>query len=1036
MIGIMLNRIIQYALDNRLLILFLSIGLVTGGFLAVRHMEIDVFPDLTAPTVVVLTDAHGMAAEEVEMLVTFPIESSLNGATDVRRVRSSSSYGFSIVWVEFQWNTDIYRARQIVSEKLPVIANQLPKQIEAPILAPQTSVMGEIMLIGLQSGSLSPFELRTIAEQQVRQRLLSVTGVSQVVVMGGLHKEYQIVADPHQMNYHDVSLEELTTTTENTNSNASGGFINQYGQEYIVRATGRSTDPEEIGSSVIKIRNRKPVKISDVANVVVGHPDQIGDAFLDARPAVILTVLKQPNYNTLALTREVDIALKELTPAIPGDLQINSGLFKQSDFIETAIRNVFRVLIEGGIFVAIILFLFLLNVRTTLISLIAIPISLLLSVIVLRVLGLTINTMSLGGMAIATGVLVDDAIIDVENVLKRLKQNHRRPENEREGTLRVIYRASVEIRSSVVQATLIIIVAFVPLFFLGGMEGRMLEPLGITFIVSLLASLLVALTLTPVLASYLLTSNEQLNRDERGGNRLVQQMNSWYSRSMVHILKFRTVILFIAAALLMMALFMFTRFGKAFLPEFNEGTITMTTTTLPGVSLEQSNHIMSNIDRELLEIPEVRHVSRRTGRAELNEHSHGGSNTSEIDIPFDLSIRSYEEFMEEVRSRLEPIQGININIGQPLGHRIDHMLSGTRAGIAIKLFGTDLSSMYRIANQIRETVSAIPGVVDLNVEQQVEIPQIQIRPRQEMLARYGIPQNKLTEFIETAIAGRKVAEVYENNLNFDLVVRYDEKYRHSIEAIRNTLLDTYSGQKIPLSYVADVVSVSGPNNINRENVRRKLVVSANTAGRDVGSVVNDIEQLIDQQIDLPEGYRIELGGQFESAQRASTTLLITSLMAILVIFVILFQEFRNIRMAGLILINLPLALIGGVLAITFTSGVLSIPSIIGFITLFGIATRNGILLVSRYRHLKEEGRPLKETIIHGSADRLNPILMTAMASALALIPLALGGDKPGNEIQSPMAIVILGGLVTSTLLNLVVIPTVYYLIEKRNEEIK
>lgn len=1029
----MLNRIIQYALDNRMLVMFLSLVLLIGGLLSVRHMKIDVFPDLTAPTVVVLTDAHGMAAEEVEMLVTFPIESSLNGATDVRRVRSSSSYGFSIVWVEFEWDTDIFRARQIVSEKLPVIANQLPDHIEAPILAPQTSIMGEIMLIGMESDSLSLFDLRTIAEKQVKQRLLSVTGVSQVVVMGGLHPQYQILADPLRMRYQEVSLGELIMATESTNSNASGGFINQYGQEYIVRATGRSTDPATIGSSVIKIRNNKPVKISDVARVQVGHPDQIGDATLDERPAVILTVLKQPDINTLELTGEVEKALEELVPLLPEDLGINTELFKQSDFIQTAIRNVFRVLLEGGIFVFIILFLFLLNVRTTLISLIAIPLSLLLSVIALRVFGLTINTMSLGGMAIATGVLVDDAIIDVENVLKRLKQNHRKPAAKKEPVLGVIYKASVEIRSSVVQATLIIIVAFIPLFFLGGMEGRMLKPLGITFIVSLIASLLVALTLTPVLSSFLLTSESQLKRDERGGNRFVQQLNVWYKRSLDRILKYRNVVLVLAAGLLMLALVLFFRFGRAFLPEFNEGTITITATTLPGVALEQSNLIISGIDRELLQIPEVRHVSRRTGRAELNEHSHGGSNSSEIDVPFSLSERSYEAFMEEVRDRLGSLQGININIGQPLGHRIDHMLSGTRASIAIKLFGQDLSTMYRMANQISQSISTIPGVVDLNVEQQVEIPQLQIRPRQEMMARYGIPQNQLTEFVETAIAGKKVAEVYENNLNFDLVVRYDALYRNSIGAIRNLPLDTYSGQKIPLSYVADVVSVSGPNNINRENVRRKLVISANTAGRDVGSVVQEIQRTVSDQIELPEGYRIAYGGQFESATRASITLLITSLIAILVIFVILYQEFKNASLAGLILINLPLALIGGVVAITLTSGVLSIPSIIGFITLFGIATRNGILLVSRYRHLKEEGWNLKETIIFGSADRLNPILMTALASALALIPLAMAGNQPGNEIQSPMAIVILGGLVTSTLLNLVVIPSVYYIIEKQKE---
>ncbi len=1028
----MLNRIIKYALDNRLLVIFLSLLLLIGGLYTAKEMEVDVFPDLTAPTVVVLTDAHGMAAEEVEMLVTFPIETSLNGATNVRRVRSSSSYGFSIVWVEFEWDTDIYRARQIVSEKLPTIASQLPAGIESPILAPQTSVMGEIMLVALSSDSLSMFDLRTIAERQVKLRLLSVTGVAQVVMMGGLSREYQVLADPYKMRYYDVSLDELVAVSENTNSNASGGFINEFGQEYIVRATGRTVDPEKIGSSVIKMRNGKPVKISDVAAVQIGHPDKIGDAFLNAEPSVILTVQKQPDVNTLQLTQAIDQALKELAPSLPVDVSVNPHIFRQSDFINTAIRNVFKVLIEGGIFVTIILFLFLLNWRTTVISLIAIPLSLFLSIITLKILGLTINTMSLGGMAIAIGVLVDDAIIDVENVLKRLKQNHRKPKEQQEPILQVIYKASVEIRSSIVQATLIIIVAFVPLFFLAGMEGRMLKPLGITFIVSLLASLLVALTLTPVLSSYMLTTEGQLSRDERGGNRLVQRLNAWYRRSLVSVLRYRVPVIVIAVVLLVGSLFVFSGFGRAFLPEFNEGTLTMTTTTLPGVSLEQSSRLTDNIDLALLEIPEVRYVSRRTGRAELNEHSHGGSNTSEIDVPYTIGKRGYETFMEEVRERLAEIPGININIGQPLGHRIDHMLSGTRASIAIKMFGTDLSTMYRLANEVKGEIEGIGGLVDLNVEQLVEIPQIQIRPRAEMLAKYGIPASALTRFVETAIAGEKVSEVYESDLNFDLVVRYDAQYRNSIEAIRDMLIDTGDGHKVPLSYVADVVSVSGPNTINRENVKRKLVISANTAGRDVGSVVEEVQRVVSGSIDLPEGYRIEYGGQFESAQRASVTLLITSLIAILVIFLILYQEFRSTKLAGIILINLPLALIGGVAAIWITSGVLSIPSVIGFITLFGIATRNGILLVSRYIHLKQEGMPLKEAIMSGSADRLNPILMTVLASALALIPLALGGDQPGNEIQSPMAIVILGGLITSTLLNLIVVPSVYYMIEKRN----
>lgn len=1029
----MLNRIIQYSLDNRMLIIFLSLMLVIGGLYTVKEMEVDVFPDLTAPTVVVLTDAHGMAAEEVETLVTFPIESSLNGATNVRRVRSSSSYGFSIVWAEFDWDTDIYKARQVVSEKLPIIASLLPNGIESPILAPQTSVMGEIMLVSLTSDSVSLFDLRTMADKQVRQRLLSVSGVAQVVVMGGLSKQFQILADPYKMQYYDVSLKEIIEAADNTNSNASGGFINQYGLEYIVRGTGRSQDPDEIGNSVIKIRNGKPVKMNDVARVTIGHPDKIGDAFLNKQSAVILTILKQPGINTLELTEKVDEALMGLSSTLPGNVEVNSSLFRQSDFINTAVSNVFRVLVEGGIFVAIILFLFLLNVRTTLISLIAIPLSLLLSLITLKLMGLTINTMSLGGMAIAIGALVDDAIIDVENVLKRLKQNHRKPEGEKEAALKVIYKASVEIRSSIVQATLIIIVAFVPLFFLAGMEGRMLKPLGITFIVSLLASLVVALTLTPVLASYMLTSKSQLERDERGGNRWVQMLNTWYAKALSTVLKFRISVIAGSFALFILALLMFFRLGSSFLPEFNEGTLTITATTLPGVSLDESNQIMDQIDSELMAIPEATYVSRRTGRAELNEHTHGGSNSSEIDVPYRLSDRDHQAFMKEVRDRLSTVAGVNLNIGQPLGHRIDHMLSGTRASIAVKLFGEDLGTMYRLANEIQDKIIDIPGLVDINVEQLVEIPQIQIKPRREMLARYGIPINAFSEFVETALAGEKYAEVYDDNLNIPLVVRYDEPYRNSIEAIRNTLIDTYDGQKIPLSYVADVVSTTGPNTINRENVQRKLVISANTAGRDLGSVVQELRETILSQVDLPEGYRVEFGGQFESAQRASLTLLITSLLAILVIFVILFQEFKSARLAGVILLNLPLALIGGVVAIRFTSGVVSIPSIIGFITLFGIATRNGILLVSRYSHLQKAGEGLRETIIHGSSDRLNPILMTVLASALALIPLAMAGDKPGNEIQSPMAIVILGGLVTSTILNLIVIPSVYYILEKRKK---
>ncbi|MCD4729772.1 MAG: CusA/CzcA family heavy metal efflux RND transporter [Bacteroidales bacterium] len=1028
----MINRIIKYSLDNRQLVVFISLLLIVGGVYTATKIEIDVFPDLTAPTVAILTDAHGMAAEEVEKLISFPIESAMNGATDVRRVRSSSTFGMSIVWVEFDWGTDIYKARQIVSEKISIIGTHLPEDVEIPVLAPQTSIMGEIMLISVTSDSLSMFELRTIAERQIKQQLLSVTGVSQVIIIGGLPKQYQILADPFKMQYYQVSLDELLEASNNTNANASGGFINEFGQEYIIRATGRSTDTAVIANSVIKIRNGKPVKISDVARVIIGHSPIIGEAFLDGKPAVIMTVLKQPNTNTLTLSDDIDQSMEVLSTYLPRDVELNAQIFRQADFIDTAIYNVVRVLLEGGIFVSIILFLFLLNFRTTMISLTAIPISLILSLITLKLLGLTLNTMSLGGMAIAIGVLVDDAIIDVENVLKRLKQNYRKPKGKRENSLTVIYQASVEIRSSIVQATLIIIVAFIPLFFLSGMEGRMLLPLGLTFIVSLFASLLVALTLTPVMSSYLLISDKQLKSDDHGNNKLVQKVNAVYTRSLQSVIRQRRPIIGVSVILLIGAIIIFARFGNSFLPEFNEGTLTITTVGLPGISIDESNRITSKIDEALLKIPEVKYVSRRTGRAELNEHSHGGSNSSEIDVPYTLNERSKDEFMEEVRNRLGKIYGMSINIGQPLGHRIDHMLSGTRANIAIKIFGSDLSTMYNLANEIKSNIEGVDGLVDLNVEQLVEIPQIQIRPRREMLARYGIPMNKFVEYVETAIAGKKVSEVYENNLNFPLILRYDESFRNKIEAIQNSYIDTYTGGKIPLRFVADVVSFSGPNAINRENVQRKLVVSANVAGRDVGSVVDEIKETISNKVVVPDNYFIHYGGQFESAQRASQMLLFTSLLAILIIYVILYQEFKSASLAGLVLINLPLAVIGGVLAIWFTSNMLSIPAIIGFITLFGIATRNGILLVSRYQHIRrDEEISLQETIIRGSSDRLNPILMTALASALALIPLALNGGKPGNEIQSPMAIVILGGLFTSTLLNLFVIPAVYYIIQTK-----
>ena len=1033
----MLNKIISFSLQNRLMVLILSMLLVITGLMVTWNTDVDVFPDLTAPSVAVMTDAHNLAAEEVEKLVTFPIETALNGATGVRRVRSTSMAGFSIVWVDFAWGTDIYKARQIVNEKLAPLAEMLPAGVSAPVLDPQSSIMGEIMLIGITSDSISPFDLRTLADRQVKQRLLSVSGVSQVLVMGGLPKEYQVLADPEKMKYHQVTLDELIGACRDVNSNSSGGFIQQYGQEYVIRGMNRTTNINDIGSSVIKINNASPVTIRDVATVQTGNPPKIGDAFLNAKPAVIMTILKQPNVNTIQLTETIDRVIHELEKTLPSSVQIKPEIFRQSDFITTSIRNVENVLLEGGIFVAIILFLFLLNVRTTVISLIAIPLSLLVSLITLRILGLTVNTMSLGGMAIAIGILVDDAIVEVENVLKRLRQNHKLPPEQQKKTLSVIFDASVEIQSSIVQATLIIIIAFAPLFFLSGMEGRMLRPLGITFIVSLFASLLVAITLTPVMASYMLTSTKQLSRHEKGDNRFIQKLNLIYEHILDRAIHNRKIVIGASILLLISAFILLGRLGSGFLPEFNEGTLTITTITIPGISIDQSNEIATQIDKALLTIPEVKNVSRRTGRAEANAHIHGGINGSEIDVPYKLVNRSREEFLTEVREKLGAIQGIYVSIGQPLGHRIDHMLSGTRASIAIKLFGPELGVLYSTANDIKNKISKVEGLVDLNVDQLVDVPQVQIVPRREMLARYGIPISKFNEFIEVALGGEKMSDVFESQMSFDLKLRYDGSYRNTLEALGSAYIDTWDGKKIPLNYVADIVSTTGPYTINRENVQRKIVISANTAGRDVGSIVKDIGQIIDKEVKLPENYHIQYGGQFESARTASQMLLLTSILAILIIFLILYREFRNMKLAGIVLLNLPLALIGGVFALWLTSGILSIPAIIGFITLFGIATRNGILLVSRYQNLIAEGKSVMKAVLAGSSDRLNPILMTALASGLALVPLIIYADKPGNEIQSPMAVVILGGLLTSTILNLFVIPIVYsWIFKNRADENK
>lgn len=1028
----MLNKIVNFSLKNRLIVILAScLLLIYGSYIAV-NMEVDVFPDLTAPTVVVLTEAHGMAPEEVEQLVTFKVETAVNGSTSVRRVRSSSSAGISIVWVEFEWGTDIYQARQIVAEKIAAVSEQLPEGVGNPTLAPQSSIMGEIMLISVTSDKTDLMELRSIADWSLRPALLAIGGVSQVVVIGGEYKQYQIQASPQKMSYYNISLKELIEASKNINQNASGGFLNQYYQEYIIRGIGRTTDLDDIGNSVIKVVNGLPVKIGDIAEIKIAPSVKIGDGSLKGKPAVIMTVMKQPSTNTLDLTKKIDGSINELAKTLPDDIHINTNIFRQSDFINASISNINKTLIEGSVFVVIILIIFLMNVRATIISLIAIPISLVVAVLTLKWLGLTINTMSLGGMAIAIGALVDDAIIDVENVLKRLKENSLKPLTEQKNKLEVVYHASIEIRPSVINATIIIIAAFIPLFFLSGMEGRLLAPLGIAFIVSLFASLIVAITLTPVLCSYLLTNDEALEKQAHG-SKFINYLNRIYKASVEKALSMRKVVVGSSIALLVISLFVMLNLGRSFLPEFNEGSLVISAVTLPGTSLEESNKMGISIEEELLTIPEIQTTTRRTGRAELDEHAQG-VNASEIDAPFILDDRSRDEFMEDVRKKLAGISGVNITIGQPIGHRIDHMLSGTRANIAIKLYGSDLNKMFTIANQIKNQISSIEGLVDLSVEQQVEIPQIQIKAKREMLTKYGISISDYVEFIDVAFAGEDVSQVFEGNRSYDLLLRFENPANNNIENIKNTLIDTYSGQKVPLYYVADIVSTTGPNTINRENVQRKIVISANVSGRDQKSVVDDIKKQIDANINLPDDYRIEYGGQFESEAEASKTLFIMSLFSLLIIFLLLYQEFKVFKISSIVLINLPLALIGGIFAIYFTTGIISIPSIIGFITLFGIATRNGILLVSRYNALKCEGMKLFDRIVQGSIDRLNPILMTALAAGLALIPLAIGGDLPGNEIQSPMAKVILGGLLTSTFLNLIVVPVVYYLANKKSEQ--
>lgn len=1027
----MLDKIIHFSLQNRAFVLMAAVLLMVGGIYTTSHIDVDVFPDLNAPTVVVMTEATGMAPEEVERLVTFPVETAMNGASDVRRVRSSSTAGFSVVWVEFDWGTDIYRDRQIVSEKLAEVGESLPPDCGKPTLGPQSSILGEAMIIGLDSDTTSMQDLRTLADWTFRPRLLSLGGVAQVTVIGGDIKEYQIKLSPEKMKHYDVSLQEVISATESMNRNSTGGVLYEYGNEYIIRGLLSTDDIDGIGRAVVRMQGDVPITLNNIAEIAVGPKAPVlGVASHRGKPAVLMTVTKQPDASTALLTEKLDKAVEDHKSQIPSDVNVSTDIFRQQKFIDSSIDNIKKSLYEGALFVIIVLFFFLMNVRTTLISLVTIPLSLLVSVLTLKFMGLTINTMSIGGMAIAIGSLVDDAIVDVENVFKHLRQNRKLPESERLPVLEVVFNASREVRLPILNSTFIIVVSFVPLFFLTGMEGRMLRPLGIAFITALFASTLVALTLTPVLCSFLLGSE----KSDKAGKEpaLVRWLQKIYNVALEWVLRHKKLTLGSVAALFAVALALFCSFGSSFLPAFNEGSFTINVSTLPGVSLEESDNVGRRAEMLLLSVPEIKTVARKTGRAELDEHALG-ANVSEIEAPFELSDRPKKAVVEEIRHKLGTLPGVNVEIGQPISHRIDAMLSGTRANIAIKLFGTDLNKMFEIGNKIKTEISAIPGVVDLNVEQQVERPQLQIVPKREMLAKYGVTPSEFTDMVEVYLVGRTVSRVYEGNRVFDLTVKADDDSRSTIEAIRDMPVDVVGG-KVPFSQIAEIRSAAGPNTINRENVARKIVISANVSDGDLQGAVNRIRKTINDKVPLPEGYHVEYGGQFESAQSATRTLLVTSLMAILVIFLLLYGQFKNVRQASAVLLNLPLALIGGVFAIFFADGIISIPAIIGFISLFGIATRNGMLLIDRYNELRQSGLSLHDAVMRGSLDRLNPILMTALTSALALIPLALGGDLPGNEIQSPMAKVLLGGLLTSTMLNGFIVPVVYILISKKRNE--
>ncbi len=1019
----MLNHIIQWSLRNRLLVVIASTVLLVYGCIVAFRAPVDVFPDLTAPTVTILTESHGLAPEEVESLVTLPIEYAVNGSAGVRRVRSNSALGISIVFVEFELGTDIYRARQLVTEKLQQA--RLPAGIQPPVLGPISSTMGEIMLISIKSEKTSPMDLRSLADWVVRPRLLGLAGISQVMIIGGEVKQYQVLVDPTKLIDYDLTLKQVADAVRAANTNAGGGFLESPTEESVIRGRGRIHSVDELAESVITVRTNRPVLIKDVATVKLGPQIKRGDGSFNMQPAVVATIQKQPNANTLELTQKIETTLAELKSALPPDVQIDTKAFQQADFIRRAIGNVQSALVEGGILVIVVLFLFLMNFRTTFISLTAIPLSLLTAILAMEYFGITLNTMTLGGLAIAIGELVDDAIVDVENVFRRLKQNAQAAVPQ--SALTVIFKASSEIRSSIVFATLIVVLVFVPLLALAGFEGRMFAPLAFAYIVSIAASLVVALTVTPALCYYLLP-NAQFIKDERD-SRLV----AWLKRHYAHILNWTLrhpyKIIAASATMLLLAVSVVPLMGREFLPPFNEGTLNINALLPPGTSLRESNRIGTIIESSIHESSEVLSTTRRTGRAELDEHA-AGVNASEIEVVLKEDGRRHTEVMQEVREHLARIPGVEAEVGQPISHRIDHLLSGTRAQIAIKVFGPDLATLRTKAGEVRAAMENVPGVVDLLVEPQVGVPQVQVNLNRRAAAAVGLSAEDVAETVELAFAGEVVSQVLEEQKTFNVIVRFDDSARQSVETISRTFIDTPSGAKVPLAQVAEVRSDQGPNTINRENVQRRIIVQANVSGRDLGSVITDVRAAINRNVSLPQGYYIQYGGQFEAQEKASRQITLLSLVAIAGIFLLLYLAFRStgsaVRSALLVMANLPLALIGGVVMVFLSGGTLSIASLIGFITLFGIATRNGIMLISHYHHLmQEEGVSFRDAIAQGSLERLSPILMTALVTGVGLIPLALGAGEPGREIQQPMAVVILGGIVTSTFLNMIVIPALY-----------